>query len=61
MGIEDKSQRKEKFDRIFFEYIPEHYEGDYPYVVIRIKKSQMDINMKYRFIEKISSLIKECL
>lgn len=39
--------------KVSFEYIPEHYSGEYPYAIVRIKESQLT--------PKVESKIKEII
>lgn len=39
-----------------FEFIPEHYEGNFPYCVVRIKKSQLTPNLESKIREAIGNI-----
>ncbi len=41
---------------VSFEFIPEEYEGNYPYIVLRIKQSQLTPNLRSRIEEILNKL-----
>ena len=40
---------------VSFEFIPEDYEGHYPYIVVRIKQSQLSPNLR----SKIEDILRQ--
>jgi len=46
---------------VSFEFIPEEYEGNYPYIVLRIKQSQLTPNLRSRIEEILNKLHIELL
>jgi len=43
--------------QISFEFVPEYYEGEYPYAIIRIKKSQLTPKIESEIREKITETL----
>lgn len=42
--------------KVTFEYIPEHYTGEFPYAVIRIKQSQLTPNLQSSLEEQFDKI-----